>query len=98
MNISLGSCSALVLVEALVEILNQCLEAIFEWIQANNPDKMKVLLVGGRFDLGFKMSPILELVALCLKEQVYSLGMLLEPGLLLDKQVEAWGKMAFHQI
>lgn len=58
-------------------------------MQANtlklNPDNMEVLLVGRRSDPGLKVSPILDLVVLPLKEQACSLGGLLDPGLLVGK-------------
>lgn len=47
-----------------VESPNQCLEVVLEWIWVNklmlNHDKMEVLLMSGRSDLGLKLSPILD--------------------------------------
>lgn len=58
-------------------------------------NKIKVLLVWGGSDLGFTVSPILDGLALPLNEQVHSLGVLLDPCLLMDKQVAAVVRSAF---
>lgn len=60
-----------------------------------DPDYTAVLLVGGKSVLGFKVSPVLDGVALSLKEQLRILGMLLDTSLLLDKQV---ARSAFYQL
>lgn len=51
-----------------------------------------MLLVSGRFDLEFQVSPILRRIALPMMEQVQSLRVLLHPVLLLDKQVVVFGQ------
>lgn len=44
------------------------------------------------------MSPSLDGVPLLLKEQVYSLGVFSDPGLLLDKHIAIVVRSAFYQI
>lgn len=46
----------------------------------------------------FKVSPIKDQVALLLKEKMCILGVFLEPGLVLDKQVAAVVRNAFYQV
>lgn len=58
---------------------------------------MEGLLVGRRPDPEFKVLPILERVAVPLKKQIHSLWILLDPGQLLNKQVEAVVRNAFFQ-
>ena len=82
-----------------VDVLNQCLGATMDWMRANklrlNPDKTDVLLVGGSSDRMVGVQPVLDGVALPLKEQVRSLGVLLEPSLSLEAQV---ARSAFYQL
>ena len=56
-----------------------------DWMTANklklNPDKTEMLLVGGSSDRMEGVQPVLDGVALPLKRQVRSLGVLLEPSL-----------------
>lgn len=63
-----------------------------------NPNKPEVLLARARYDLGFKVSPALAWVSLPLKDRVDKLGVILDPGLLLDKQVTAVAMSAFYQL
>ncbi|KAF7235371.1 Histone-lysine N-methyltransferase PRDM9 [Varanus komodoensis] len=72
-----------------VAVLNRCLAEVMGCMRANklklNPDKMEVLLVGG---LGFGEGDLVwHGVALPLKDKVRSLGVLLDPELLLEAQV-----------
>ncbi|KAF7254272.1 putative RNA-directed DNA polymerase from transposon BS, partial [Varanus komodoensis] len=63
-----------------------------------NPDKMEVLLVGGS-DFGEgDLDLVLNGVALPLKDKVRSLGVLLDPELLLEAQVTAVARSAFFQL
>ena len=68
-----------------------CLGATMDWMRANklrlNPDKTEVLLVGGSSDQIVGVQPVLDGVALHLKEQAHSLGALLELSLSLEAQV-----------
>lgn len=61
------------------------------WIRAKklmlNPDKIKVLWVGGSQVWELAVFPVLNVLALPLKEQVHSLGILLDPALLMKPQV-----------
>ena len=52
-----------------------------------SPDKTEMLLVGDCSDRMVDVQPVLDGVALPLKEQVRSLGVLLEPFLSLETQV-----------
>ncbi|XP_062990384.1 lactosylceramide 4-alpha-galactosyltransferase isoform X3 [Elgaria multicarinata webbii] len=82
-----------------VDVLNWCLAATMDWMRANklklNPDKTETLLVGGSSDWMAGVQPVLDWVALPLKEQVRSLGVLLEPSLSLEAQVESGGTECF---
>ncbi|XP_053169630.1 uncharacterized protein LOC128353010 [Hemicordylus capensis] len=84
-----------------VDVLNRGLEAVMGWMWANklklNPDKMEVILVSRRANRDKDILPVLDGVALPLKEQVRSLGVLLDPALLLEAQVEAVARGAFAQ-
>ncbi|KAF7239998.1 Pro-neuregulin-1, membrane-bound isoform [Varanus komodoensis] len=79
-----------------VAVLNRCLAEVIGWMRANklslNPDKTEVLLVGGDFD------PVMDRVALPLKDRVHSLGVLLDPELSLEFQVVAVARSAFLQL
>lgn len=72
-------------------------KVVQEWMRTNklklNPNKPSGL-VGERSYLGF----FLDGVVFPFKGQVHSLGVLLNPGLMLDKQVAAVGKNAFRQL
>lgn len=58
---------------------------------------MEVVLVGGSSNLGFKMSPVLNEVALFSKEQVHILGVLLDLGFLSEKHLAVLARSAFYQ-
>ena len=73
-----------------------------DWMRANklrlNPDKMEVLLAGGSpVQLG-DIHPVLDGVALPLKYWVFSLGVLLDPELSLEAQVNSLAKSTFYQL
>uniref|UniRef100_A0A803TWG0 Reverse transcriptase domain-containing protein n=1 Tax=Anolis carolinensis TaxID=28377 RepID=A0A803TWG0_ANOCA len=74
-------------------ILDQCLAAVLAWMRVNklrlNPDKTEVLQVSRTSDRGIGWQPVLDGVALPLKAQVCSLGVLLDSGLTLEAQVSA---------
>ena len=74
-----------------MDVLNQCLAVAMDWMRANelklNPDKTEMLLVRGSSDRMVGVQPVLDGVALPLKEQVHSLGVLLEPSMSLGAQV-----------
>ena len=73
-----------------VAVLNLCLNLIMEWMKVNklrlNPDKLEVLLVGAPPDRLKSHFPALDGVALPLKHRVPSLGVLCDPGLILEAQ------------
>uniref|UniRef100_A0A803TEJ9 Reverse transcriptase domain-containing protein n=1 Tax=Anolis carolinensis TaxID=28377 RepID=A0A803TEJ9_ANOCA len=83
-------------------ILDQCLAAVLSWMRVNklrlNPDKTEVLQVSRKSDLGIGWQPVLDRVALPLKAQVCSLGVLLDSGLTLETQVSAVAGRAFAQL
>nr|GFC52549.1 hypothetical protein [Tanacetum cinerariifolium] len=85
-----------------VDVLNRCLEAVGSWMGANklklNPDKTEVLLVQKSTTQVLDHRPALNGVVLPLKEQVRSLGVLLDAQLLLDSQVAAVARGAFAQL
>ncbi|KAF7237686.1 putative RNA-directed DNA polymerase from transposon BS, partial [Varanus komodoensis] len=82
-----------------VAVLNQCLAKVIGWMRANklslNPDKTEVLLVGSTGLQVGDFNPVLDRVALPLKDRVYNLGVLLAPELSLEFQVVA---VAFLQL
>lgn len=86
----------------IIETLNWILEVALEWIWTNklklNPKKMEVILVGGRFDMGFKMLPILGGLLLHLKEWIHILRVLSDPALLLDNKISAMARNIFYQL
>uniref|UniRef100_A0A803TWX2 Reverse transcriptase domain-containing protein n=1 Tax=Anolis carolinensis TaxID=28377 RepID=A0A803TWX2_ANOCA len=83
-------------------ILDQCLAAVLAWMRVNklrlNPDKTEVLQVSRMSDWGIGWQPVLDGVALPLKAQVCSLGVLLDSGLTLEAQVSAVAGRAFAQL
>uniref|UniRef100_A0A803SN06 Reverse transcriptase domain-containing protein n=1 Tax=Anolis carolinensis TaxID=28377 RepID=A0A803SN06_ANOCA len=85
-----------------VQVLNQCLAAVSDWMRANklklNPDKTEVLLVSRKAEQGIGLQPVLDGVALPLKTQVRSLGVLLDSSLSLEPQVSAVARGAFAQL
>ncbi|KAF7237138.1 Protoheme IX farnesyltransferase [Varanus komodoensis] len=85
-----------------VAVLNRCLAEVMGWMRTNklklNRDKTEVLLVGG---LGFRVGDldlVLNGVALPLRDRIRSLGVLLDPELLLEAQVTAVARSAFLQL
>uniref|UniRef100_A0A803TNR7 Reverse transcriptase domain-containing protein n=1 Tax=Anolis carolinensis TaxID=28377 RepID=A0A803TNR7_ANOCA len=84
-----------------VQVLNQCLAAVSDWMRANklklNPDKTEVLLVSRKAEQGIGRG-LLEGVALPLKTQVRSLGVLLDSSLSLEPQVSVVARGAFAQL
>uniref|UniRef100_A0A803TS28 Reverse transcriptase domain-containing protein n=1 Tax=Anolis carolinensis TaxID=28377 RepID=A0A803TS28_ANOCA len=85
-----------------VQILNRCLAAVSDWMRVNklklNPDKTEVLLVSRKAEQGIGLQPELDGVALPLKAQVRSLGVLLDSSLSLEPQVSAVARGAFAQL
>uniref|UniRef100_A0A803T733 Reverse transcriptase domain-containing protein n=1 Tax=Anolis carolinensis TaxID=28377 RepID=A0A803T733_ANOCA len=83
-------------------MLNQCLAAVADWMRRNklriNPDKTEALLVSCASDRGIGWQPVLDGVALPLKSQVRSLGVLLDSALTLEAQVSAVAGRAFAQL
>ena len=73
-----------------------------DWMRVNklrlNPDKLKVLLVGAPPDRLKGHFPALDKVALPLKDRVCSLGVLLDPGLTLEAQVDLVSRGALLQL
>lgn len=59
---------------------------------------MQLLLVSRRSNPVFKLSPVLDGVAVPLKEQVHRVRMLLDPVLLLDKHMQAASWNGFYQL
>uniref|UniRef100_A0A803TE01 ribonuclease H n=1 Tax=Anolis carolinensis TaxID=28377 RepID=A0A803TE01_ANOCA len=82
-----------------VQVLNRCLAAVLDWMRANklklNPDKTEVLLVSRKAEQGIGLQPVLDGVALPLKTQVRSLGVILDSLLSLEPQVSAVAGRAF---
>ncbi|XP_053120143.1 uncharacterized protein LOC128330801 [Hemicordylus capensis] len=85
-----------------ISSLNACLEAVMGWMGENklklNPDKTEVLIVRGRNSRDVFDLPVLDRVTLPQKEQVRSLGVLLDQRLSLVSQVEAVARGAFYQL
>uniref|UniRef100_A0A803TL80 Reverse transcriptase domain-containing protein n=1 Tax=Anolis carolinensis TaxID=28377 RepID=A0A803TL80_ANOCA len=85
-----------------VQVLNRCLATVSDWMRANklklNPDKTEVLLVSRKAEQGIGLQPVLDGVALPLKTQVRSLGVLLDSSLSLEPQVSAVARGAFAQL
>lgn len=71
-------------VEAVV-VLNWCLATIMDWVRANkpklSPDKTKMLLAGNSSGQVRGVQPVLDRVALPLKEQAHNLGLLLDTSI-----------------
>uniref|UniRef100_A0A803TAT9 Reverse transcriptase domain-containing protein n=1 Tax=Anolis carolinensis TaxID=28377 RepID=A0A803TAT9_ANOCA len=85
-----------------VQVLNQCLAAVLDWMRANkfklNPDKTEVLLVSRKAEQGIGLQPVLDGVTLPLKAQVRSLGVILDSLLSLELQVSVVARGAFAQL
>ncbi|XP_053111605.1 uncharacterized protein LOC128327198 [Hemicordylus capensis] len=81
---------------------NACLQAVMGWTRDNklklNPSKTEVLIVEAQNQRGELDLPVLDGVTFPQKEQVCSLGVLLDPGLTLVSQVEAMARSAFYQL
>ena len=62
--------------------LDQCFASVVDWMMVNklklNPDKTEVFLVSQKVDQGIGMQLVLDGITLPLKNQVCSLGMLLD--------------------
>lgn len=63
-----------------------------------NPDKMTFLVEGPNFNLGIGEILMMDKVRLPLKDQVHSQEMLLQPALLLGKQIAMVARNAFYQL
>ncbi|XP_078241329.1 uncharacterized protein LOC140704108 [Pogona vitticeps] len=85
-----------------VSVLNLCLDLIMDWMRVNklklNPDKRKVLLVGTSLDRLQGHFPALNGVEIPLRDRVCSLGVLLDPGLSLEAQVDSVARGTFLQL
>ncbi|XP_078241606.1 uncharacterized protein LOC140704410 [Pogona vitticeps] len=85
-----------------VTVLNSCLNSIMVWMRVNklrlNPDKFEVLLVGAPPDRLKGHLPTLDGITLPLKDRVRSLGVLLDPSLTLEAQVDSVSRGAFLQL
>lgn len=85
-----------------VDVLNRCLEAVGSWMWENklklNSHKTEVFLVWKSMARVLDYCPALTGVALSLKEQVHSLGVLLDLQLLLESQVSTVASSTFAQL
>ena len=85
-----------------VSVLNSCLDLIMDWMRVNklklSPDKTEVLLVGASLDRLEGHFPALNGVTLPLRDRVRSLGVLLDPSLTLEAQVDSVASGAFLQL
>uniref|UniRef100_R4GD80 Reverse transcriptase domain-containing protein n=1 Tax=Anolis carolinensis TaxID=28377 RepID=R4GD80_ANOCA len=85
-----------------VQVLNWCLATVSDWMRENrlklNPEKTEVLLISRRAEQGMGLQPVLDGVALPLKTQVPSLGVLLDSSLSLEPQVSVVARGAFVQL
>ncbi|XP_061477478.1 uncharacterized protein LOC133381914 [Rhineura floridana] len=85
-----------------VNVLNRCLAATMDWMRTNklrlNPDKTEMLLVDGFSDRMVDIYPVLDGVTLPLKEQVRSLGVILDSCLTLEAHVASVARNAFYQL
>ncbi|XP_053149256.1 uncharacterized protein LOC128343844 [Hemicordylus capensis] len=83
-----------------IHSLNACLQAVMGWMRDNklklNPCNTEVLIVGD-WNLRDELDlPALDGVTFPQKEQVRSLGVLLDPDLTIVSQVEAMARSAFY--
>ncbi|XP_060124758.1 uncharacterized protein LOC132591228 [Zootoca vivipara] len=85
-----------------VKVLCECLEAVGGWMAANrlrlNPDKTEVLFVGDRRRAGVEDSLVLNGVTVPLKDQVRSLGVILDSQLSMEAQVNSVSRAAVYQL
>lgn len=84
-----------------VEITN-CLGAVLRGMRASkwklNPSpQMEVIVLEEGLDPEIRISSVLDGIALLLKEQICSLGVLLDLGFLLDEEVAVMARSAFKQ-
>uniref|UniRef100_A0A803TAK2 Reverse transcriptase domain-containing protein n=1 Tax=Anolis carolinensis TaxID=28377 RepID=A0A803TAK2_ANOCA len=82
-----------------VQVLNHCLAAVSDWMRANklNIESRQDRGLPGQSQgrTGYRLQPVLDGVALPLKTQVHSLGVLLDSSLSLEPQVSAVARGAF---
>ncbi|XP_061442164.1 cytochrome c oxidase subunit NDUFA4 isoform X1 [Rhineura floridana] len=87
--------------ELAVETLSKCLESVSGWMGRNklklNPDKTEVLLVGDKRRLG-DIDLKFNRVSLPLKDQVRSLGVVLDSRLSMEAQISAVSRAAWYQL
>lgn len=76
-----------------VETLVQCLEGVMGWMKA-----IKLKLVGSNLVLRSGCTPLLAGVTLTPKASVHSLGVLLDPGLLMEDHVADVAMSAWCQL
>uniref|UniRef100_A0A670HMU9 Reverse transcriptase domain-containing protein n=1 Tax=Podarcis muralis TaxID=64176 RepID=A0A670HMU9_PODMU len=85
-----------------VKVLCECLEAVGGWMTANrlrlNPDKTEVLFLGDRRRAGVEDSLVLNGVTVPLKDQVRSLGVILDSQLSMEAQVKSVSRAAVYQL
>uniref|UniRef100_A0A670IW23 Reverse transcriptase domain-containing protein n=1 Tax=Podarcis muralis TaxID=64176 RepID=A0A670IW23_PODMU len=85
-----------------VKVLCECLEAVGGWMAANglklNPDKTEVLFWGDRGRAGVEDSLVLNGVTVPLKDQVRSLGVILDSQLSMEAQVNSVSRAAVYQL
>uniref|UniRef100_A0A670II88 Reverse transcriptase domain-containing protein n=1 Tax=Podarcis muralis TaxID=64176 RepID=A0A670II88_PODMU len=85
-----------------VKVLCECLEAVGGWMAANrlrlNPDKTEVLFLGDRERVGVGDSLVLNGVTVPLKDQVRSLGVILDSQLSMEAQVNSVSRAAVYQL
>uniref|UniRef100_A0A670ISF5 Reverse transcriptase domain-containing protein n=1 Tax=Podarcis muralis TaxID=64176 RepID=A0A670ISF5_PODMU len=85
-----------------VKVLCECLEAVGGWMAANrlrlNPDKTEVLFWGDRGWAGVGDSLVLNGVTVPLKDQVHSLGVILDSQLSMEAQVNSVSRVAVYQL
>uniref|UniRef100_A0A803SZA6 Reverse transcriptase domain-containing protein n=1 Tax=Anolis carolinensis TaxID=28377 RepID=A0A803SZA6_ANOCA len=85
-----------------VQVLNQCLATVSDWTRVNklklNPEKTEVLLVSRKAEQGIGLQPVLDGVALPLKTQVRSLGVLLDSLLSLEPQFLVVARGTFAEL
>uniref|UniRef100_A0A670HRU4 Reverse transcriptase domain-containing protein n=1 Tax=Podarcis muralis TaxID=64176 RepID=A0A670HRU4_PODMU len=85
-----------------VKVLCECLEAVGGWVAANrlrlNPVKTEVLFLGDRRRAGVEDSLVLNGVTVPLKDQVCSLGVILDSQLSMEAQVKSVSRAAVYQL
>uniref|UniRef100_A0A670I451 Reverse transcriptase domain-containing protein n=1 Tax=Podarcis muralis TaxID=64176 RepID=A0A670I451_PODMU len=85
-----------------VKVLCECLEAVGGWMAANrlrlNPDKTEVLFLGDRRRASVEDSLVLNGVTVPLKDQVRSLGVILDSQLSMEAQVKSVSRAAVYQL